>query len=58
MSVSSYYQKTLVNLDQGDQSLILSENLFSVGICVDFCAHIVHGFLTEQGSRGKYNVIN
>merc|ERR1719237_568575 len=27
--------------------------IISVGICVDFCAHIVHGFLTEQGSREK-----
>jgi len=27
--------------------------IISVGICVDFCAHIVHGFLTEHGSREK-----
>merc|ERR1711874_98442 len=27
--------------------------IISVGICVDFCAHIVHGFLTERGSREK-----
>ena len=26
---------------------------FSVGLCVDFCAHIVHGFLTGKGSKGK-----
>ena len=23
----------------------------SVGLCVDFCAHIVHGFLTGHGNR-------
>ena len=31
---------------------------FSVGICVDFCAHIVHGFLTEHGSRGRVSSLN
>ena len=31
---------------------------FSVGICVDFCAHIVHGFLTEHGSRGRVLSLN
>jgi len=25
--------------------------IISVGLCVDFCAHIVHGFLTEEGTR-------
>ena len=23
----------------------------SVGLCVDFCAHIMHGFLTTPGTR-------
>ena len=26
---------------------------FSVGLCVDFCAHIVHGFLTGKGTKGR-----
>ena len=26
--------------------------LYSVGLCVDFCAHIVHGFLTGHGNKG------
>ena len=25
--------------------------IISVGLCVDFCAHIVHGFLTGRGSK-------
>merc|ERR1712241_1118567 len=25
--------------------------IISVGLCVDFCAHIVHGFLTGHGSK-------
>ena len=25
--------------------------ILSVGLCVDFCAHIVHGFLIEKGTR-------
>jgi hypothetical protein len=25
--------------------------IISVGLCVDFCAHIMHGFLTTPGSR-------
>ena len=25
--------------------------LLSVGLCVDFCAHIMHGFLTTPGTR-------
>lgn len=25
--------------------------IISVGLCVDFCAHIMHGFLTVRGSR-------
>ena len=28
--------------------------IISVGLCVDFCAHIMHGFLTTPGSRSKY----
>ena len=28
--------------------------IISVGLCVDFCAHIVHGFLTGHGSKGWY----
>ena len=27
--------------------------IISVGLCVDFCAHIVHGFLTGHGSKGE-----
>jgi len=27
--------------------------IISVGLCVDFCAHIVHGFLTGKGSKGR-----
>lgn len=27
--------------------------IISVGLCVDFCAHIVHGFLTGKGTRHK-----
>eukprot|EP00092_Neocalanus_flemingeri_P006866 GFUD01007412.1.p1 GENE.GFUD01007412.1~~GFUD01007412.1.p1 ORF type:complete len:1065 (+),score=241.14 GFUD01007412.1:250-3444(+) len=27
--------------------------IISVGLCVDFCAHIMHGFLTVQGSRDE-----
>lgn len=27
--------------------------IISVGLCVDFCAHIMHGFLTTPGSRSK-----
>jgi len=27
--------------------------IISVGLCVDFCAHIVHGFLTGQGSKDE-----
>ena len=30
--------------------------IISVGLCVDFCAHIVHGFLTGHGSKGSYQV--
>jgi hypothetical protein len=30
---------------------IKSSTFASVGLCVDFCAHIVHGFLTGNGSR-------
>ena len=26
--------------------------IISVGLCVDFCAHIMHGFLITPGSRG------
>ena len=25
--------------------------ILSVGLCVDFCAHIMHGFLTTPGTR-------
>jgi hypothetical protein len=32
-------------------SHIKSSTFASVGLCVDFCAHIVHGFLTGNGSR-------
>ena len=28
--------------------------IISVGLCVDFCAHIVHGFLTGHGTKGEY----
>ena len=28
--------------------------IISVGLCVDFCAHIVHGFLTGHGTKGDY----
>ena len=27
--------------------------IISVGLCVDFCAHIVHGFLTGHGTKGN-----
>merc|ERR1711992_282380 len=27
--------------------------IISVGLCVDFCAHIMHGFLTHPGSRSE-----
>jgi len=27
--------------------------IISVGLCVDFCAHIVHGFLTGKGSKDE-----
>ena len=27
--------------------------IISVGLCVDFCAHIVHGFLTGHGSKDE-----
>ena len=26
--------------------------IISIGLCVDFCGHIVHGFLAGQGSKG------
>ena len=27
--------------------------IISVGLCVDFCAHIMHGFLTHPGTRSQ-----
>ena len=27
--------------------------IISVGLCVDFCAHIMHGFLTQPGTRSE-----
>merc|ERR1719347_2538056 len=27
--------------------------IISVGLCVDFCAHIVHGFLTGKGDKAE-----
>ena len=32
--------------------------IISVGLCVDFCAHIMHGFLTTPGSRSKPKYLN
>ena len=32
--------------------------IISVGLCVDFCAHIVHGFLTGQGSKGEEALVD
>ena len=35
-------------------TIIFILSFSSVGLCVDFCAHIMHGFLTVHGTRGEF----